>query len=263
MCGIEMRDVSICTPDIYYNSEMQDFIRRRCKDEDKQWIYRMIDSVQVQESNEVVYIRTPEWVLCKDIHQGTDFRMLVIFCDRKLQTLRDLRAEHTGLLLDVERQVRAWLHTVMKPKQVDKYQIYFHYMPSVYQPHAHVCVPGTFYNSMRSHKLAHVVRNLTRNSFWYHNALIMFSLNKTIRQLQVYRVLNADTFTEVPNAMQNGAGALDSCKAAGKSGSKIFVSKGMYRLPNRSDKSEREPQVAAVDLKDASTNNKVCRETEQ
>lgn len=261
-----MRDVSICTPDIYYNTEMQDFIRRRCQDDDKQWIYRMIDALQTQESNEVVYIRTPEWLLCKDIHQGTDFRMLVLFCDRKLHTLRDLRAEHIVLLLDVERQVRAWLQE-SKPKQVNKYQIYFHYMPSVYQLHAHVCVPGTFYNNTRSHKLAHVVRNLTCDSLWYQKALIMFSVNKTIRQLQIYNVLHGDTFAEVSTLTQGGSGVPNTCKTGSKSVIKPAgcqsEKKNSHRSASKVERSEKEAQCISVHSKDTSTENKWCTETEQ
>ena len=194
-----MRDVCICSPEIYYNDVMQEFIHKRCHDEDKQWIYRMIEHMPLEDDNEVVYLREDAWILCKDIHQGTDFRMLVLFCDRKLKTLRDLRAEHIVLLTEIERKVRVWMHENMKERNVAKYQIYFHYMPSVYQLHAHVCIPGTFYNSLRSHKLAHVVRNLTTDSLWYHNALILFSLNKTIRQLQLHNVLHSDSFTSVSN----------------------------------------------------------------
>jgi hypothetical protein len=165
---------------------MQEFIRKRCKDEDKQWIYRIFEDEPV-DINEVVYIREPEWLLCKDIHQGTDFRMLVVFRDLTLKTLRDLRVEHVPLLTQIAQQVRAWLSMRFNEKQAARYQIYFHYMPSVYQLHAHVCMPGAFYNCMRSHKLAHVIRNLTTDSLWYQSALIMFSVNKTIRQLHLYR----------------------------------------------------------------------------
>lgn len=190
----KMRDVSICSPHIYYDKAMQEFIRRRCKDEDKQWIYNMIDSSEPCNDNEIVYLEEDEWLLCKDIHQGTDFRMLVLFRDRSLRTLRDLRAEHVPLLRDIDAKVREWLRKTVSVGHFPKYEIYFHYMPSVYQLHAHVCMPGAYYNSMRSHGLQHVMRNLARDSLWYHNALIMFSVNKTIRQLHLYHVLNADTF---------------------------------------------------------------------
>jgi hypothetical protein len=192
-----MRDLSICSPHIYYDKAMQEFIRRRCKDEDKQWIYNMIDRSEPCNDNEIVYLEEDEWLLCKDIHQGTDFRMLILFRDRSLRTLRDLRAEHVPLLRDVDRKVREWLNKTVSVVHVPKYEIYFHYMPSVYQLHAHVCMPGAYYNSMRSHGLQHVVRNLAQDSLWYHNALIMFSVNKTIRQMHLYRVLNADTFLAV------------------------------------------------------------------
>lgn len=263
-----MRDITLCAPDIYYDTEMQEFIRRRCEDEDKQWIYRIIASPPVEDENEVVYIRESEWVLCKDIHQGTDFRMLVLFCDRRLQTLRDLRAEHIHLLVDMEHRVRKWLCTRMHAKQASKYEIYFHYMPSVYQLHAHVSVPGGFYNRDRSHKLAHVVRNLTQDSLWYQKALIMFSVNKTIRQLHGYRVLKGDCFVPV-SACTEGVvtpanTAVKAAKTSTKSVSRAVCSKferhAALRSTDISNTSNKEAEATPADV---GTRIKVCRNTEQ
>jgi len=203
----KMRDISICSPHIYYEKSMQEFIRRRCNDDDKQWIYHMLDGMSEPDAKEVVYLNEPGWMLCKDMHQGSDFRMLVLFRDRSLKTIRDLRIEHVPLLRDMQAKVRQWLSATVATNQVAEYEIYFHYMPSVYQLHAHVSVPSQFYNSMRSHRLNHVIRNLCLDSLWYRNALIMFSVNKTIRQLHLYRSMNAETFVTVqPSTHKNTEG---------------------------------------------------------
>jgi hypothetical protein len=263
-----MRDIALCAPDIYYDTEMQDFICRRCEDEDKQWIYRIIANPPVQDENEVVYIREPEWVLCKDIHQGADFRMLVLFCDRQLQTLRDLRGKHINLLLDMERKVREWLCTQMHAKQASKYMIYFHYMPSVYQLHAHVSVPGGFYNRDRSHKLAHVVRNLTKDSLWYQNALIMFSVNKTMRHLHGYRVLKGDCFVAVSACTDGASMPANACvkpaKVASKNVTRVVCSKSeRYSVLRSTDVSNTSKKEAGATSADVCTKVKGCRHIEQ
>ena len=50
-------------------------------------------------------------------NQGTDFRMLVLFCDHALRTPRDLRAQHVPLLRYFKRKVRHWLYSTMSVAQ--------------------------------------------------------------------------------------------------------------------------------------------------
>lgn len=183
-----MRDLALCTPDIFYTPKMQKFIMNRCNDTDKQWIYSMMQGKPVGD-NEQVFEVTDAWVLCKDIHQGSDFRMLVVFKDMDLKTIRDLRAEHVPLLLDIKRSVRRKLQDTLAKDTANEYKIYFHYTPSVYQLHAHVCIPGQYYNHYRTHNINTVISNLNKNTYYYRDAILMFSLNKSIKALNIHSTI--------------------------------------------------------------------------
>lgn len=182
---VEMKDLALCTPEIFYTPKMQQFIMNRCNDIDKQWIYFMIAEKPLGE-NEQIFETHEEWILCKDVHQGNDFRMLVIFKDVELKTIRDLRQEHIPLLLTIKREVKRYLRQIQNI-EVDSYKIYFHYTPSVYQLHAHVSIPGQFYNNWRTHNINYVISNLRKDTFYYRNAILIFSMNKSIKNLNIHQ----------------------------------------------------------------------------
>ena len=179
-----MKDLALCTPEIFYTPKMQEFIMNRCNDADKQWIYFMIAGKPLGE-NEKIFETHDEWILCKDVHQGHDIRMLVIFKDMELKTMRDLRQHHVPLLLRIKKNVRRYLRET-QPAEADSFKIYFHYTPSVYQLHAHVCVPGQFYNNWRTHNINHVISNLQKDEYYYRDAILIFSMNKGIKTLNIH-----------------------------------------------------------------------------
>jgi len=177
------RDVVICCPERYFSESFQSYIRNNCLKEDRQWIYNLI-SDESHPLSECVYEQNSDWLLCLDKHPGSDTRFLVVFRDLSLKTIRDLRQIHTAMLVDMIHKVRTSVRRIMPDWQ--GVCIYFHYHPSVYQLHAHVCqaekMHRSSYNSRR-HDLRHVVRNLRTDSLWYHNALILTSKNKGMRHL--------------------------------------------------------------------------------
>lgn len=175
------RDVVICCPDRYYSESFQSYIRNNCLKEDHQWIYSLI-SDESQPPSECVYQENSDWLLCLDKHPGSDTRFLVVFRDLSLKTIRNLREVHAAMLVDMVYKVRRSVRTLM-PDWGDVC-IYFHYHPSVYQLHAHVCQAEQMHRSSyhsRRHEVRHVVRNLRTDSLWYHNALILTSKNKGMR----------------------------------------------------------------------------------
>ena len=180
-----MKDIALCVPEIFYTPRMQEFIMKRCSDNDKQWIYFMIEGRPLK-NDEEIFETHASWLLCKDVHQGNDFRMLVIFKDPELKTVRDLRHEHLPLLFEVKRGVREYLLQNM-PESVDNFKIYFHYTPSVYQLHAHVSIPGQYYNNWRTHNLNHVISNIKKNTFHYRDAILIFSMSKSIKALNIHK----------------------------------------------------------------------------
>lgn len=194
-----MKDIALCFPEIFYTPRMQEFIMQRCRDNDKQWIYSMIAGTPLKKE-EVIFEMHTSWLLCKDVHQGSDFRMLVIFKDPELKTLRDLRQEHIPLLFKVKNCVRNYLLKNM-PKNSHDYKIYFHYTPSVYQLHAHVVIPGQYYNNWRTHNLNHVISNIQKNTFHYRDAIIIFSMSKCIKTLNLHNVIEFEEHNKIGSEM--------------------------------------------------------------
>ena len=182
-----MKDIALCAPEIFYTPRMQEFIAHRCSDNDKQWIYFMIAGKPLKQQEEI-FLDRDAWLLCKDVHQGNDFRMLVIFKDPELKTLRDLRQEHLPLLFEIKRDVRKYLKQTT-PANMHDFKIYFHYTPSVYQLHAHVSIPGQYYNAWRTHNLKHVIANIQMQNFYYRDAIIIFSMSKSIKALNIHNII--------------------------------------------------------------------------
>ena len=168
------RDLHICSPCEYYSKLNQEYIAKLCARENRQWIYTLIDTGS-NTNNEIVMKETADWLLCLDKHPGDDTRYLVVFRDLKLQTIRDLRQKDAAMLREVGVSVRLQ----MRERHPDwaGCVVYFHYYPSVYQLHAHVCEDKSTghvrASSCRCHYIANVVRNLEQDSQWYSKALIL------------------------------------------------------------------------------------------
>tara|TARA_B100001758_G_scaffold133848_2_gene115229 strand:+ start:3141 stop:3722 length:582 start_codon:yes stop_codon:yes gene_type:complete len=181
-----MKEVAICSPETYGSVEMQEYIRQRCVDKDKQWIYKLIRGEGGSEK-ECVYIDDGEFMLCRDLHPGTDERYLILFKNLRLQTIRDLRREHLGMLRRVQARTKEFLEQTLTPAHASQYRIFFHYTPSVFQLHAHVSVANAHTQSTRVHPLHIVARHLAKKSTYYRDALILISLCKSMKALQVYK----------------------------------------------------------------------------
>lgn len=139
--------------------------------ENHQWIYDL-----VAQPDEIIYHTCDEWLLARDKHPGTDTRFLIIFKDRSLRTLRDLRDVHLPLLRDARNTSYKTLANCMGASVKDvvaQWRIYFHYYPSVFQLHAHIVNEAVNRNADRVHDLRHVMRNLATDSLWYYNATIL------------------------------------------------------------------------------------------
>jgi len=157
----------ICAPETYYDAEFQKVVlenRRQNK-----WIFDLIDVPNCP--GEKVYHSTLEWLLARDLHKGTDNRYLVVFKDKELHSIRELRSKHIGTLKAVVEFLAQWLPE-QEPLHHNKYGMYFHYMPSVFQLHMHVSMRKSP-ESFRAHHIHHVLRNLHSHDAWYKDALIL------------------------------------------------------------------------------------------
>ncbi len=173
-------DMVVCSPNDFYKSKMNKFITRQCNDISSQWIYQIIDN-KLKDTDEVVFHNTPEWVLCLDKHVGQDTRFLIIFKDRSLHTIRDLRQTHVRMLHEIDAFLVQWLGA-----ERSKYSFYFHYMPSVFQLHLHITTVYSTRNTVRMQPLHVVIRNIEQDSLYYHKALIYTKYCKTLKKAETH-----------------------------------------------------------------------------
>ena len=182
-----MQDV-VCSPEEYYSVRFQRFMLKERTSPHNRWIYEIIDD-SFAADREQIFIQEEQWCLCLDQHNGCDTRYLVVFKDKTLQTIRDLRASHAPLLREIHSRVRAWL----KSKHMPQTFFYFHYMPSVFQLHLHVVCGHQHINRNRAHCLLRVIRNIETNSVHYSQALMLTVMCRTLRR--------SETHTTVSNAI--------------------------------------------------------------
>ena len=168
-----VRSPAICTPETYYGADFQRTLLDNRRQ--NQWIFDLIKNANCP--GEKVYHDTPDWLLARDLHRGLDNRYLVIFKDPSLHSIRDLRAPHTQALKDAVAFLKKWL-PAQEPACHDRYLMYFHYMPSVFQLHMHVSMRKSS-DTCRAHHVQHVLRNLGQRESWYKDALILYSAGKS------------------------------------------------------------------------------------
>lgn len=171
----------ICSPHFYYGEEVQDSINRVTTQAAHQWIYNL-----AAQFDEEIYLDEEEWVLAKDKHPGNDLRYLIIFKDRNLKTLRDLRACHLHMLRYVqERSIKAvaQIHGLEVKMARRQWRIFFHYYPSVFQLHAHIVAEPVMRNADRMHDIRHVMRNLEFSSTWYRDALLLCTHSRFVNHV--------------------------------------------------------------------------------
>lgn len=123
-------------------------------------------------------------------HKGTpetppEKRYLVIFKNLELRTMRDLRSEHVEMLQDMQQKLSNFLRQ-QHGKLANSYRIFFHYLPSVFQLHAHVSARRISFNSYRRHYLFGVLRNLKKDDRYYQDAMILTVLTPAMRKTQEY-----------------------------------------------------------------------------
>lgn len=141
------------------------------------WIYNLIES-RYSDNEEQVLIENDEWCMCIDKHPGDDTRYLVVFKDTSLRTIRDLCKSDIDMLTVMYRRLRAYF---LKEGNTLPLNWYFHYMPSVFQLHLHINNKSISHLNVRTHRLAHVVRNLKIDGDWYKKALILTNRGRLLK----------------------------------------------------------------------------------
>lgn len=152
-------------PDLYFSKNFQKSIRNKRASPSHRWIFDLIKGIV--HDFEKVYIHNERWMLARDDKTTENNKYyLVIFKDISLQSIRNLRREHVPLLTEVEKDVRSFLKE--RHDNHRDFQMYFHYMPSFFQLHLHVCTRHTR-DPVCQYPIATVIRNLTRQDEWYRD----------------------------------------------------------------------------------------------
>jgi m7GpppX diphosphatase len=145
----------------------------------KQWIYEIIDGER--EADKVLYDCADFMVLPDADAQNVAGRILnwlVIFKDRTLRSVRDLRGGDSGHL-HLLRRVRQTLRQILLPSQDDT-MLYFHCPPSVWQLHLHVAFPcdvlRTTNDMQKVQFLDDVISNLEIDHEYYKKATLTYVL---------------------------------------------------------------------------------------
>lgn len=162
----------ICSPHEYFDQPFQERIALNRANKGQQWIFELIAGRI--DLSETVYIDRAEWMLVRNNRPATgpaERRYLVVFKDTALHSLRNLAGRHVALLDEVEGAVRAFLRGE-HPLRHAEFRCYFHYMPSVFQLHMHVCLAKAT-DAGRVHPVGLVRRNLNAKSSWYRDGLIL------------------------------------------------------------------------------------------
>jgi m7GpppX diphosphatase len=106
-----------------------------------------------------------------DLTDISSLHLLVIFADKELCSIRDLRENHIDLLEEVRRVVDDLLTTKFGMEK-NSYRLYFHYPPTFYRLHIHVvslklASMGAIVD--RAHLLSTIIANLKIFPLYYKN----------------------------------------------------------------------------------------------
>lgn len=146
-------------------------------DKNTKWIHELISNYS-EES--MVLFRNTDMVLCKDIvwkeNQINQFYLLGI-PTKKIKTIRDLTGQDIPLLKALkEKSIEiAEQHGINK----NKLYMFFHYHPSYYQLHLHVCI--TDHEALETKYLRHyyidnIITNLESDTEYWKKATLNFEL---------------------------------------------------------------------------------------
>jgi hypothetical protein len=168
------RRVVVCTPEIAFGDAMQKYIDTQSKSHRKKWVYDIINGIR--ESDNVLY-KCEDFIILPDtetVNNCSVINWLVVFTDVSLKTIRSLERKHVDMLTKCKEKC---IEMVGNEHNYDATQvlIYFHYLPSVYQLHAHVCAPYGQYTTSdicKIHTLENVISNLEIDSDYYKKVVM-------------------------------------------------------------------------------------------
>lgn len=153
---------------------MQKKITEHTEETNNQWIYNLENN-----DNEYIIFQNESYIFAHDQRDGhlCHRSFLLIYRDRRLRTLRDLRQSDALILRESRTRAMEYVRQRFGSNHRG-WNIYFNYFPSVFQLHAHVNVAhGKIH--MRAHNMLRVLKNLMVDSNYYRDALLLTRISKT------------------------------------------------------------------------------------
>lgn len=138
---------------------------------------------------QLVLYKSSEFIITKDIHwknnnnyilqQGNNFYILA-FPIKNIKTIRDLSYDDVELLENMKNKSIEIAN--MYGISSDRLYMFFHYHPSYYHLHLHICVLGHYTLQIKYHKqyeLNDIIEKLKLDSNYWKNADLKFELLST------------------------------------------------------------------------------------
>ena len=152
------------------------------------WIHELVTNYS-EES--IVLFRNWDMVLCKDIvwrDNGVNQFYLLGIPTKKIKTIRDLTANDIGLLKELKAKAFEIAHQYGISK--NKLYMFFHYHPSYYQLHLHVCIcehEALETNYLRHYYLDDVISKLEEDSDYWKKATLKFELLSNTKLFKILK----------------------------------------------------------------------------
>jgi m7GpppX diphosphatase len=167
------RSIVQCTPQTAFGAPMADYVAAQTRSVKKQWIYEIIGGTR--EAADKI-LENEHFILTPDIEANTanTANWLAVFKDTSLHSIRSLEGRHVEMLEEARDLCVAAMaaRTGFRPHEI---MCYFHYLPSVFQLHLHVCAPYGLYTTpdvYKVHPIDNVISNLRIDPLYYQRATI-------------------------------------------------------------------------------------------
>jgi hypothetical protein len=129
------------------------------------WIYSIIDGEKEteaikQQDEDIMIMNGWNW---NGENAEETLRLLILFKDKSLDTLRDLTGKHILVLRKAKETIAKYISDEYPTVNTNRLRYYFHYSPSTYQLHLHVLVLSrlnTNPDMAYCHMLETVINNL-------------------------------------------------------------------------------------------------------
>eukprot|EP00961_Rhodomonas_salina_P257514 3479985-Rhodomonas_salina.7 len=163
-----------CTPEIAFSDAMTQYIDSQTKVNKKRWIYDILEGRREQDA---IIAETDDFILLPDTcapNSDTVVNWMVVFKDTSLLSIRNLNDTHTDMLKECKSRCIREL-TGQRGFKAHQVMCYFHYLPSVFQLHLHVCAPYGQYTTQDIYKVIpidNVISNIAIDSNYYQKATL-------------------------------------------------------------------------------------------